>query len=143
MQRVYPYLSYAGTIPFIFCAFCLILDIRQLPLFGSVEKILSVYALVISSFLAGAHWGQHLQIQGTWSHTLPILSNITAVLLWSGFLILSFKAMIAMFIAAFVILLIIDKLLFQSDLITRQYFQTRCFVSAIVILTLIISGSVS
>lgn len=141
MRRIFPYLTYAGAIPFVFCAVCAVLGIQQLPLFGSVEKALTVYGLVISTFLCGAHWGQHLHLnEGPWVRTLPVLSNMLAVLLWIGFLTLSFKMIIAMLIAAFIILLIIDHRLFLVDLITHHYFQTRLFVSSIVIFSLIISG---
>lgn len=144
MKKISTYLTYAGAIPFIVCAVCLSFDINQLLLLGYVEKILSVYGLVISSFLAGAHWGQHLHIsKGLWSCSLAILSNIIAVLLWFGFLVLGFKVLMAMFAAAFVALLIIDYRLFHMDLISRNYFQTRFFVSVIVIISLSISGMVS
>ena len=132
MSKILPYLTYAGSIPFIFCAVCLISGIQQIPLLGSIEKVLSIYGLVISSFLAGAHWGQHLYIQGFWYRVLPILSNIAAILLLFGFLMFSFKILMIMFVAAFVILLMIDHRLFQTALITRQYFQTRLLVSVIV-----------
>ena len=96
---------------------------------------------MISSFLAGAHWGQHLLInKGQWYRSLPIISNILAVLLWIGFLELSFKMLVAMFVATFVVLLIIDHRLFQMDIITLHYFKTRVFVSAIVITALTLSG---
>jgi hypothetical protein len=141
MKKIFPYLAYAGAIPFAFCALCLVLGIQQLPLIGSVEKALTVYGLVISTFLCGAHWGQHLYInEGPWARALPILSNIITVLLWIGFLTLSFKLIIAMLVAAFVILLIVDHRLFLVDLINHHYFQTRLFVSSIVIVSLIISG---
>lgn len=144
MKKIFPYLTYAGAIPFVFCAACLSFDTQSLPLLGSIERILSVYGLVISSFLAGAHWGQNLHInKSQWVRFLSIFSNVIAVLLWLGFLVLSFKMQMAMFIAAFVVLLIIDHRLFQMDVITRHYFQTRFFVTAIVIVSLIISGIVS
>ena len=144
MKKIFPYLTYAGAIPFVFCAVSLSFDIQILPLLGSIERILSVYGLVISSFLAGAHWGQHLHInKSQWVRFLPIFSNVIAVLLWLGFLVLSFKMQMAIFIAAFVVLLIIDHRLFQMDIITRHYFQTRFIVTAIVIVSLIISGIVS
>lgn len=143
MKKIFPYLAYAGAVPCILCAACLNVDIQEIPLLGSVERILSVYGLVIASFLAGTHWGQHLHIsKSLWSYSLPILSNIIAVLLWFGFLVLSFKMQMAMFVIAFVVLLIIDHRLFQIDLITHHYFQTRFFVSAIVIISFIISGIV-
>jgi|TARA_B110000483_G_scaffold145435_1_gene173535 hypothetical protein len=144
MKKNSPYLTYAGAIPFIFCAACLIADIQQLPLLGSVEKILSVYGLVIASFLAGAHWGQHLHInKSIWERYLPILSNTIAVWLCFGFLAFSFKILMAVFVAVFAVLLIIDHRLFRMDLITHHYFQTRLFVSVIVITSLIISGIAS
>jgi len=144
MKKFFPYLTYAGAIPFIFCAVCLVNDIQKLPLLGSVEKILSVYGLVISSFLAGIHWGQHLHInKNIWNRSVSILSNILAILLWLGFLILGFKMLMLMFVLVFIILLIIDYHLFKIDLITRHYFQTRFFVSVIVIISLVISGTLS
>ncbi len=143
MRKIYPTLTYAGAIPFIIFVICLLLDISQLPWLGSTENILSVYTLVISTFLAGAHWGQHLHIQGRWHRALPIVSTIMAVVLWLAFILLGFKALTGVFVAAFVILLLIDQRLFHDEVITRPYFQTRCFVSAIVILTLIISGMIS
>lgn len=102
MKKIYPYLSYAGAIPFIVCAGFLSLDLGEPSWLGPVESILSVYALVIAAFLAGAHWGQHLHIQGKWSRYLPITSNIIAVALWLAFLALHFKALVVTFITAFV-----------------------------------------
>ncbi len=143
MKNLYSYLAGAGVIPFVLCAILLSSDVQQLPLLGSVPKIISVYGLVIVCFLAGAHWGQHLHIQGIWNHVLPISSNIIAVLLWFGFLILSFTALTVMFLAAFVIFLLIDYRLYQIGMITYQYFRTRFIVSIIVILSLNISGIAS
>ena len=143
MKKIFPYLTYAGAIPFVFCAACLGANIHQLPLLGSVERILSVYGLVISSFLAGAHWGQHLGMHDPWNRSLAIFSNIIAVLLWLGFLVLDFQFLMAMLVAGFAILLTIDYLLLRMDVISRHYFQTRFFVSAIVTGALIASGLVS
>lgn len=140
MKKIFPYLTYAGAIPFIVCAMCLYVGIQELPLLGSVEKILSIYGLVISSFLAGAHWGQHLSMdKGQWSRWLPILSNAVAIVLWLGFLAFSFKMQMVLFIGAFVVLWMIDYRIFQADVITRHYFQTRLFVTIIVIISLVIA----
>lgn len=144
MTKAFYYLIYAGTIPFILCSICFSAGIKSIYLLGSVDKILSAYGLVILSFLSGSHWGQHLYInRRIWGCTLPVLSNIIAVLLCFSFLVLSFKELVAIFVAAFIILLIIDHRLFQMHLISDHYFQTRCFVSAIVIISLIISGALS
>ena len=144
MTKAFYYLTYAGVIPFILCAICFSANIKSIYLLGSVDKILSAYGLVILSFLSGSHWGQHLHInRRIWVYALPVFSNIIAVLLCFSFLVLSFKTLVAIFVAAFIILLIIDHRLFQMHLISDHYFQTRCFVSAIVIISLIISGALS
>ena len=140
MKIIYPYLSYAGTLPFIFCAFCFIENIHTLPLLGYTDKVLSGYGLVITSFMAGSHWGQHLNLSGKWEISLPALSNINAILLWLAYIIFSFKVLLFVFVVSFLVLLSIDKILFQSNLISHKYFRTRCLVTLIVILSLIISG---
>ena len=144
MTKAFYYLTYAGTIPFILCSICFSAGIKSIYLLGSVNKILSAYGLVILSFLSGSHWGQHLYInRRIWGCTLPVLSNIIVVLLYFSFLVIRFKELVAIFVAAFIILLIIDHRLFQMHLISGHYFQTRCFVSAIVIISFIISGALS
>lgn len=140
MKKIYPYLIYAGLIPFIGLAICLSFGINSLLWLGSTEKILSVYALVIANFLAGICWGHHLHLQGKWSQALPILSNIIVIVLWLSFLILGFGDLIVVFIVTFIMLLIIDYKLFQDKVITHQYFQVRCFITMAVILSLIVSG---
>lgn len=141
MKKISPYLTYAGTIPFIFCTVYLGIGIQELPLLGSVKQILSIYGLMISSFLAGSHWGQHLHLnKNPCSYFLPIFSNIILVLLWIGFLVLSFKGVMGMLVVAFIFLLMIDFRLFQMEVIARHYFQTRFFVSVTVIISLIVAG---
>ena len=145
-KLTYAKLTYAGAIPFVVGAFCLGVDIRTLPVLeafglGSVEQIVSVYALVIASFLAGIHWGQHLNATGSWQRALPLLSNGAAISLWIGFLLLPFQALLGLFILAFLFFLAIDYRLFQQALIMPDYFHTRCIVSAIVIASLVVSAS--
>ena len=137
MKKLFPYLTYAGAIPFVICAVCLALGIHQLPMLGSVKTIVSVYGLIIASFLAGSHWGQHLHIsQSPWGHYLPLFSNMIAVLLWVGFLLLNFQGLMGAFVVAFAALLVIDHRLFQQGWIAHHYFQTRCYVSVIVTISL-------
>lgn len=140
MKRLCPYLTYSGALPFILCAICFVFDMNTVPLLGNTSQVLSVYALVITSFIAGSHWGQHLNLSDKWSLYLPLFSNINAILLWIGFLVLPFKLLLVAFIISFLALLLVDKKLLQDDLISLAYFRARCLVTAIVILALIISG---
>ena len=143
MKKLYLYLTYAGALPFIICAVCLAFDITSLPLLGATKQILSVYALIIATFIAGNHWGQHLYMKNKWQYYLPISSNVIVVPLWFAFLVLPFKPLLVIFILAFLFLLVIDQRLFQHNLITRSYFQMRCFATAIVVSALVISRIVA
>ncbi|MDX1738198.1 MAG: DUF3429 domain-containing protein [Alphaproteobacteria bacterium] len=139
MRNLYSILVYAGAIPFAFCAALLVFSVQELPLLGPVEEVLTIYGLVIASFMAGVHWGQHLDIYGAWKRVLPILSNVIAIALWVGFLTLGLKGFIILLVAIFTVLLVVDHRLFQDDVISRHYFQTRFFISSIVILSLLVS----
>ena len=140
MKKIYTYLSYVGALPFVFCAICFIEDIHILPLFGHTDMVLSAYSLVISSFMAGSHWGQHLNLSNKWAIYLPFISIISAIFLWISFIVFSFEVLLFVFAVSFLILLLIDKALFQDGLISREYFRTRCFLTMIVISSLIVSG---
>lgn len=140
MNKLRPYLMYAGAIPFILCAFCLFVDINSLPILGDVEHVQSAYALVIASFMAGAHWGQHFNLDGEWERRLPIASNIITVAIWIAFLVFGFKAQMVFFCLAFIGLLFIDYRLFKDRHISKRYFQQRTIVTAIVVLALVVSG---
>ena len=133
---LYRYLTYAGAAPFVACAALLSLGVNSLPILGATYDILLVYALVINSFLAGAHWGQHLGRTDAWNRLLPILSNASAVLLWLGFLLLPEAPLIVLFMANFVALLLVDHQLYQAGSISSDYWRTRCQVTLVVVLSL-------
>jgi len=134
------WLAYAGALPILFCALCLAAGISALPVLGDVESILSAYALVIASFMAGSHWGQHLEMDGAWSSRLPLLSNSLALLGWIGFLVLPFQALTLLFAALFVVLLLIDRRLFRQEIISAGYYRTRKGVTTVVVLALLAAG---
>ena len=139
-MRLYPYLSYAGALPFVACAGLLSLGVNSLPVLGATYDVLLVYALVINSFLAGAHWGQHLGLSGVWSWRLPVFSNISAVLLWLGFLLAPTTLLLALFILNFAAMLLIDRRLLRAGIISEHYWQTRWRVSLVVIASLLVAG---
>ena len=140
MTRVYPYLALAGTIPFAFCATSLVLGVEDFPVLGSVDHVLSSYALVISVFLAGSHWGFHLDIQTPWSLWLALVSNSVVVALWVGFLTLSPLALLATFAAAFALLVLVDYRLYRNDVLSLGYIRVRGLATAIVLSALAVSG---
>ena len=134
-------LMYLGALPFIAGALLSLLSIDTLPLLGSVVHIVSVYALVISVFMAGILWGVTLQLQenNTNSQINFLISNILTLTVWFVYLI--YPDSIAFLLTTAVIflwLLMLDTKLVQRQHISKSYYQARKWVSAIVILSLLI-----
>jgi hypothetical protein len=142
MKKPSPYLTFAGTIPFIACAFLLMIDVVTVPILGSVANILSAYGLVIASFMAGAHWGNHLSLadDNKWAVRLPLYSNVIALGLWLGFLILSTSSFIWLLVIGFISLLVIDYSLHRAQIISHAYFKVRQYVTAIVVISLVVAA---
>jgi len=142
MKKPSPYLTFAGAIPFVACAFLLMIDVVTVPMLGSVVDVLSAYGLVIASFMAGAHWGNHLDLadNNKWAIRLPLYSNVIALGLWLGFLILSASSFIWLLVIGFISLLVIDYNLHRAQIISHAYFKVRQYVTAIVVISLVIAA---
>ena len=140
MKNLYVILTYAGTLPFICAALLMALDIRAVPVFGDVSQALSVYALAIISFVSGSLWGINLTPPDRSSTGLSIMSNIIIIYSWLCFMILPAKLMMIVYIATFLILLLIDIRLLKKSVITPHYFRTRLLASIIVIAMISIAG---
>jgi len=142
MKKPSPYLTFAGAIPFVVCAFLLMIDVVTVPMLGSVLDVLSAYGLVIGSFMAGAHWGNHLDLaeDNKWAVRLPLYSNVIALGLWLGFLILSASSFIWLLVIGFISLLVIDYSLHRAQIISHTYFKVRRYVTAIVVISLVIAA---
>jgi hypothetical protein len=140
MKDLYRYLTYAGSLPFIICAGCIVFGVTTIPILGGTNSVLGAYALIITSFMAGSHWGQHTNLDGDWNFYLPIASNVIAITVWVGFLILPFNMLLFVCAISFTALLYIDKQLFWHDHISVEYFVARCHVTLIVVVALITSG---
>lgn len=133
-------LTYAGAFPFVFFAICILFDIRNLPVFGNIIHSTTIYGLIIASFMAGAHWGQQLHLKNKPKLLLQVSSNINAIVLWVSYLNLRPESFIFILILSFYISLKVDYLLYQNDLIKREYFIfTRIPITIIVIISLLIT----
>ncbi|WP_298807517.1 DUF3429 domain-containing protein [uncultured Psychrobacter sp.] len=142
MKKPSPYLTFAGAIPFVACAFLLMVDVVTVPILGSVVDVLSAYGLVIASFMAGAHWGNHLDLaeDNKWAVRLPLYSNVIGLGLWLGFLILSASSFSWLLVIGFISLLVIDYNLHRAQIICHAYFKVRQYVTAIVVISLVVAA---
>ena len=133
---LYTYLMYAGALPFLISAMLLALGIHHLPFLKNVQHLISVYGLVIASFIAGTHWGQHFIPKQSKVALLLMSSNLYALLLWLSYLVLPLPQFFLALIALFTLLLWVDKTLYQAQEISSHYFYTRCIISGLVIASL-------
>ncbi|MDG1292639.1 MAG: DUF3429 domain-containing protein [Pseudomonadales bacterium] len=134
-------LMYLGALPFAAGAILSLLSIDTLPWIGSILHIVSVYALVISVFMAGILWGVTLQLQenNTNKQINFLVSNILTLTVW--FVYLSYPDSIAFLLTTVVVflwLLMLDVKLVRRQHISKRYYQARKWVSTIVILSLLV-----
>ena len=125
-------LPYAGALPFVGGAVCLIFGIETLPVLGSTLHFLLTYGLVIVSFMAGVHWGQYLSgVRG--KVNLLVSSNAVALAAWFGFLLLSALWFCLLLVLQFTLLYVIDVRLHPGS----DYLRTRRNVTMLVCLSLL------
>ena len=143
MKNIYPYLVYAGTLPFVAGAFCLAVGMRDIGGLFTVGDALSSYAFMIAVFLTGTHWGLHFQVKQKWALYLPVLSNICALSLWFFYLVVASRYVYVGLAIAFLILLAIDHRLAHHRFVTSQYFNTRLYGTLIAVASLLVTAFLS
>lgn len=126
-------LTFAGVLPFLAAFILLLVGENEIPFLGKTDAVISAYALVIVSFMAGSHWGLHFNLSNTYRIYVPVLSNVFALLGWFAFLILPFAFFMIKCASLFCILLLIDTILLKEKVISRRYFQTRVLVTVLVV----------
>ena len=134
-------LMYLGALPFIAGALLSLLSIDTLPWLGSVVHIVSVYALVISVFMAGILWGVTLQVNtdNFLGQVNFLISNVLALTIWFVYLIYpDSHSFLLTTVVAFLWLLMLDTKLIKRQLISSSYYRARKRVSAIVITSLLV-----
>ena len=133
-------LTYAGSIPFLLGAFLLIADIGTQKSISNIQHLLSVYGLVIGSFMAGTLWGQQLDENSGWQRYVLLCSNTIALALWAAFVIFSFTSLMVAYAISFLALLLVDYQLSENGMSNVAYFKLRFRVTIIVVLAIGISA---
>ncbi|MDA9909771.1 DUF3429 domain-containing protein [Gammaproteobacteria bacterium] len=133
-------LIYAGSLPFIAGAMFMLAGIQSLPLLGDVVNSMATYGLVISVFLTGIHWGQELSL-GRAVPGLFIASNIIALTLWIGWLVLPEVYFLPFLTIPLLVILAIDHNLFKLGVVDNLYFRSRIIITVIVIFCLFVTAA--
>ncbi len=131
-------LAAAGAIPFLIGALAPVLGVELVTRHGNIDAAVLAYGLTIASFMAGVHWGTALNATRPLPVNLFISSNVVAVAAWFVYLFGS-VSFAALFLAAlFAVLLGIDWKLRQAEVIDASYWQTRLWVTVVVIACLLL-----
>lgn len=138
-NKLFIMLALAGCIPFIATAIYLTTDMKSYFSIGDAKKYISVYGLVIISFMAGSNWGVHLNRSDKWRIALPLLSNAITIVVFFAFVALQYSDYLVAQILFFIFLLLVDIKLLQSGIISKIYFNTRFNATLIVIACLFVT----
>ncbi len=124
-----------GVIPFVAGSLGLYIDYNL----QFIHVVLSAYALMIVSFMAGVHWGQHLSIDNGMSKKLALSSNVIALMASVGFFALPFHVFYLLAAVLLLVILIVD-LCYKPELgLCDAYKKTRIIVTTIAAVSLSIS----
>ncbi len=135
---LYALLAWAGSIPFVGVALLALAGVERLPLLGPLDGIVSSYALLIVSFMAGTHWGLAVAHLRERVSRLLIASNAIALAAWIGYLLAPADVSAAVSAGAFAVLLAVDYRLKERRAIDAAYLAVRRNVTLVVIAALVL-----
>ena len=136
MPGLYTTLALAGTLPFVAGAYCLSMGYIIVPVFGATALAVSLYALIILSFMAGTHWGMFFIAPHKRRVWLLLWSNFAALAGWFFFLFSAPLVFLCTLIALFFALLAVDFALKNDEIISNTYLRTRLIATFITVICL-------
>lgn len=130
-------LAYLGTLPFAAGFLLPLLGMTQLPVLGDVPQAALLYGVVIVSFMAGVHWGQHLSRPEQVPAFFLLASNAVALTAWFAAWLLPLAGAYAVLAGLFVVLWALDVRWARALALPQSYLQMRGRVTTIVTILLL------
>ena len=135
-----PGLAYAGMLPFVACAILASAGVDAIPVLGSTSHIAASYALVITVFMAGIHWGTAVYKHTDVPMNLFVQSNVVTLVAWFGYLLASNSVSLLICAVALTYLLWLDRRLHLAELLSATYLTLRFRVTTVVVVALLITA---
>ncbi|MDH3441186.1 MAG: DUF3429 domain-containing protein [Gammaproteobacteria bacterium] len=135
---LYSTLAFAGVLPFLACALLPLAGVSQVEPFGRLDQVANSYGLAIVCFLAGIHWATSLLSPDRTPFNLFIVSNVVFLVTWFAFVLAETKWSLITECAALIVLLLIDRKLANSEVISRSYLQARIVATVLASAALIL-----
>lgn len=127
-------LTFAGALPFL----AAVAAVAFAPVWASsaVWQAVLAYAVVIASFVSGIHWGLFVYRDRAMPLNLFITSNICALAAWAALLVPSLPGALALLIAVFAALFVIDHALWRAGAHAGWFYRLRAIITGIVLAAL-------
>ncbi len=122
-----------GVIPFILLTALAAYDVEYT--YFEPKVALKSYAFAIGSFVCGSHWGLYLAKSSPIN--LLVTSNVCTLILWVAFIYLENYELF--FSVIFLLLLLVDFILYKSSIISDNYFNIRSTITLVVVLCLVLN----
>ncbi len=136
LPALYSFLALAGTLPFIAGAVAISTGYAFLPIIGATVIAVSLYGLVILSFMAGTQWGMFFIAPHPRRAWLLLWSNFVALAGWCLFLFFPPALYIVGLIVLFSGMLLVDFYLQNLEITSRAYLGLRITATIITLLAL-------
>ncbi len=133
-------LTLAGGLPFV--ALSLMVSMHWFSDAKAVLSFLLSYAAVIISFLGGVHWGfavQHFHRNRSIANLLLATSVVPPLIAWGILLYPDHYAQLLVLTLLYSFMWAIDSLLYNNDLMPQWFFNIRCIITPVVVVSLYVS----
>lgn len=130
----------AGTVPFVLLS--VVASLHLFPNTKLVMELLLTYATVIVSFLGGIHLGVALTQESRYRTitNLLILESIwPSLIAWSMLFLAPVHIQLLALTLLYSLMWAIDSLLFNNNLIPQWFFNLRCIITPIVVVSLYVA----
>ena len=130
-------LAWLGTIPFVI-ALLVSLSPYRLHVWPFLVVLISTYAAMIVTFIAGTHWGLSAHIPDNKAKKVMILSNMITLFAWLGILFPSWLISWVIVLSCYWLTYAVDKTIHRHAGSDDAYLKMRLHVTTFVTVTLCI-----
>jgi hypothetical protein len=130
-------LAWLGTIPFII-ALIVSLSPYRLHVWPFLVVLVSTYAAMIVTFIAGTHWGLSAHIPENKAKKVMILSNLITLFAWLGILFPSWLISWMIVLSCYWLAYAIDKTIERHGGSDAKYLKMRLHITTVVTVILFI-----
>jgi len=130
-------LSWFGTLPFIIAT---IICFTKFKIFvwPFLVVIISTYAAMIVTFVAGSHWGMSATLDYKKAKKIMISSNVITLLAWAGILFPSWIVSWSIILVCYWLAFLMDRVIFLNGGSSMTYLKMRLYITVFVSLSLLI-----